>query len=149
MLRNSPAGAKTPRGPLCSKVTALKCELENLGWVSNRALNKGMEFQRGKIAKLTGHFLHTNPYLSDEAANVGQNPSGCQVDLPVGRFDEFLIQGQVLSSTFTSNAQLIQVAVKEEHKLTTLSWQQKAFQLKDTVERKKKPPEIHPPCCPW
>lgn len=37
-------------------------------------------------------FLLTDPYLSDEVADIGQNASCCQVDLPVCGLDEFLIQ---------------------------------------------------------
>lgn len=48
-------------------------------------------------------------YLGDEVAHVGQDSPSCQVDFPVSRGDELLVQSQVLGSTLASHAQLIQV----------------------------------------
>lgn len=46
-------------------------------------------------------------YLGDEVADIWQNSSSGQVDLPVRRLDEFLVEGQVLCSTLPCYAQFI------------------------------------------
>lgn len=57
-------------------------------------------------------------YLCDEVAHVGQDSPSCQVDFPVRRGDEFLVESQVLSSTLPSDAQLVQVTAMEREGTT-------------------------------
>ena len=48
-------------------------------------------------------------YLGDQVTDVGQDPAGGQVDFPMCRFDQLLVQTQILHCTLSSYTQLIQI----------------------------------------
>lgn len=52
-------------------------------------------------------------HLGDEVAHIGQHSPSSQVDFPVTRGDEFLVESQVLCSTLPGYTQLVQVTAPE------------------------------------
>ena len=59
--------------------------------------------------------IWSSSHLGDEVADVGQDPTGSKVHLPVGWLDELLVQTQVLHRTLPCHTQLIQVADTNTH----------------------------------
>lgn len=57
-------------------------------------------------------------YLGYQVTDVRQDSTGCQVNLPVGGFDQLLVQTQVLHRTLSSHTQLIQITGQQAQQET-------------------------------